>query len=139
MVNDRSVITEFLEPVPNPLRETAEKIILGITENFKELDYAVKWHQLTFGINRDFHHWICAVRPSQKSIGLVFHFGGLLEDKDQLFLKGESIFFRKLEYKDPESVDFQAIEYFIKQALSRLDYFKANWKELNRNKKSKQQ
>jgi len=132
MEKDQSVITEFLKPIPSPFSEIAEKIIGLITGNYENLDYAIKWKRLTFGANNDFHHWLFAIQPAKSSIGIVFHFGGLLEDKNQVFIKGESIFLRKLEFKTPESVDWDTIQYFIEQALPKLDYFKANWKELNK-------
>jgi hypothetical protein len=132
MNENQAVVLEFLKPISSPNIEIAKKIIDMIISNYKDLDYAIKWKRLTFGINQDFHHWLFAIQPTKNSIGIVFHFGGLLEDKNQVFIKGESIFLRKLEFKSIENIDWQTIEYFIEQALSKLDYFKANWKELNK-------
>jgi len=132
MDNNRFVITEFLKTIRSPYLEVAEKIIDMIIVRYKDLDYAIKWKRLTFAINRDFHYWLFAIQPTKNSVGIVFHFGGILEDKNRIFIKGESIFLRKLEYKSLESIDWNTIEYFIEQALSKLDYFKANWKELNK-------
>jgi len=132
MNEKQTVVREFLKAVPNPFLEIAEKIIDLIINQYKELDYAIKWKKLTFAVHQDFHHWLFAIQHTKNSIGIVFHFGGLLEDKDQVFIKGESIFFRKLEFKRVEDIDSKTIENFIVQALSKLDYFKNNWKELNK-------
>ena len=132
MDKNKTVVAEFLKSIDTPYLEVAEKIIDMIIVNYKNLDYAIKWKRLTFGVNRDFHYWLFAIQPTKNSVGIVFHFGGLLEDKNQIFMKGESIFLRKLEYKSLESVDWNTIDYFIEQALSKLDYFKVNWKELNK-------
>ncbi len=134
MYKDRKKIIDFLKPIPAPLSEIAEKIIHLIIANYKDLKFAIKWKKLTFGINHDFHHWLFAIQATKKNIGIVFHFGGLLEDKDQVFIKGESMFMRKLEFNSMQAIDWNIIACFIDQAMSRLEFFKANWKELNENK-----
>lgn len=126
------VVLEFLKPIHDPHLEIAQTIIDMILVNYKELDYAIKWKRLTFGINQDFHHWLFAIQPTKNSIGIVFHFGGLLEDENKVFSKGESNFLRKLEFRTVDAVDWKTIEYFIEQAVLKLPYFKANWKELNK-------
>lgn len=132
MNDNQTFVFNFLKPISSPNKDIAEIIIDMIISNYKDLDYAIKWKRLTFGKNQDFHHWLFAIQPTKNSIEIVFHFGGLLEDKNQLFIKGESIFLRKLEFKNIENIDWQTINYFIEQALSKVEYFKANWKELNK-------
>jgi hypothetical protein len=91
--------------------------------------------QINICYSKDYHHWICGIAQTKKSVNLIFHFGGILDDKNKNFITGDSFFFRKLEYSKLTDINEKIIKDFIKQAISKLDYFKKNWKELN--KKSK--
>lgn len=90
----------------------------------------IKWGKPTFGLNGDFHHWICAVQISKKKVSLIFHYGGLLEDENGKLIAGTSRFLRKLDYKNLESIDEADILGFIKDAIDKYSFFKDNWKEL---------
>jgi hypothetical protein len=131
-MKNNSIISEFLEPVREPLSEVAGKIIKPIIVSYRDLDFAIKWKRLTFAVNQDFHHWLFAVQVTKNSIGIVFHFGGLLEDENSVFIKGKSPFLRKLEFNCIEAVDWEMIDYFIEQSLLKLEYFKLNWEKLNK-------
>jgi hypothetical protein len=109
--------------------QTVTKAIESVDSN---LACEIKWGRLTYGLSGDYHHWICGIAQTKKSLNLIFHFGGLLEDKNQKFIAGESFFLRKIEYKSVDDVDVKLINDFIKQAINKLDYFKENWKTLNR-------
>jgi hypothetical protein len=70
------------------------------------------------------------------SVALVFHYGGLLEDRFRVFKSGASIFLRKIEFKDIADVNDKCIADYVKQAIAKRDYFIANWKELNKKAKA---
>ena len=101
----------------------------------KKLDCEVKWGRLTYGLSGDYHHWICGIAQTKKTVNLIFHFGGILDDKSKHFIVGDSFFLRKLEYSTVGDIDEKVIKNFVKQAINKLDYFKNNWKELNKNSK----
>lgn len=127
-----SIAEEFMEKVPTDLKPIARRLFEYIKSHNAELTYAIKWKRLTFGLNQDFHHWLCAIQHTKKYISLVFHFGGLLDDPSNTFIKGESRFLRKIEYNSIEGIDYSVIQIFINQAAEQLEYFKAHWKELNK-------
>ena len=52
--------TEYVTSVTPLARETAERLILIIARH-AAFDAAIKWRQLTFALDGDFDHWICAV------------------------------------------------------------------------------
>lgn len=95
-----------------------------------DLARAVKWRKLTYARDGDFHHWICAIAVSRTRVTLTFHFGGLLDDEAQAFRVGSSKFLRMLDFVTADQVDADLIGRYVEQALSRLDYFKANWRTL---------
>jgi hypothetical protein len=59
------------------------------------LDEAVKWGRLTFTVDGDWHHWICAVAATGKGVNLVFHKGALLADPSSL-LSGDAKYTRQV-------------------------------------------
>ena len=120
-----------------------EKIVgrlAGILEGSGEpLEAAIKWNRLTYAYRGDFHrgdfhHWICGISITKKTVDLVFHFGGLLEDPQGVFTAGSSAFLRKIKYQTAEEVDENSVLEFLRQAFKRLEYFKANWKEIQKGK-----
>jgi hypothetical protein len=62
-----------------------------------EVDEAVKWRRLTFTVDGDWHHWLCAVAASTKGVALMFHKGALLDDPANL-LRGEGRYLRQVPY-----------------------------------------
>lgn len=113
-----------------------DAVISAVRASDKNLEASTKWGKLTFSFKGDFHHWICAISPTKKSVNLIFHFGGLLTDKKKAFKSGESFFLRKLEYKSLNEVNPAIINDFVNQAINKLDYFRLNWKELNKQSKA---
>ena len=96
----------------------------------ESLQSAIKWNQWVYAAGGDYHHWICALTTTKKAVCLRFHFGGLMSDPDKVFRTGTSKFLRTIDYGSFEQVDPAQLTAYLQEALSRLDYFKAHWKEL---------
>ena len=125
-----SLISEFIGDATPQTQEVVKRVINVIDSMGNDFDMAIKWRQLTFALDNDFHHWICAISITKRYTGLHFHFGGLLVDSHNKFKVGTSRFLRKIEIRMPDEVDEDVIRDFISQAVNKLPYFKANWKEL---------
>ncbi len=121
---------EFTQSVRPEFKAIVEDIDAAVEACGHSLDRAVKWGQLTYAKDGDFHHWICAIKLTKNFVGLTFHFGGLLDDPAGVLIAGASKFVRKIEYRQPADVDGSVIQGFLRQALDKLDYFKAHWKEI---------
>jgi len=81
------------------------------------LDEAVKWGRLTFTVNGNWHHWLCAIAVTTRGVSLVFHKGALLEDPDGL-LEGEGRYLRQAPY-NRLAVDPEAVTALVRQAIAR--------------------
>lgn len=114
-------------PEFQPIVIRLTEIIESLTE---PLSCDVKWGQLTYAKNGDFHHWLVGIKVTKKFVGLVYHFGGLLDDPQGIFICGTSKFGRKIEYRRVDEVESEVILGFLEQALEKLDYFKEHWKEI---------
>lgn len=124
------LLQAFTQSASPAVAAIVERIDAAIRSPGLELDRAVKWGQLTYAQDGDFHHWICAVRITRHFVGLSFHFGGLLNDPAGILIAGGSKFLRKIEYRRAEEVDPNVIRDFVAQAIAKLDDFRAHWKEI---------
>jgi hypothetical protein len=89
------------------------------------LDAATKWRQLTFALDSDFDHWICAVAATSRQVRLVFHFGALLDDPASLFAPSDAKFVRRINYASADDVDDAAVADLLTRALETLPRFRA--------------
>lgn len=125
-----SVTTDFTKNLDDSTKTIADKVISIIESHNKKLGAAVKWRQLTFGLDNDFDHWVCAISATKKSVNLKFHFGNILDDKNKVFTPEDSKFIRKIEIASVEDIDDKAIKDLMDQAIQKLPYFKEHWKEI---------
>jgi hypothetical protein len=123
-------IRAFYDSVPDNFKEIVDQLSTVIIGIDKQITQDIKWKKLTFGMNDDFHHWLCQINYTKKAVVLYFHFGGLLEDKYKVFITGQSKFLRKIEFQSTDDIDSKIIKDYISQAILKLDYFKNNWKKL---------
>lgn len=122
----------YLEQKPENLQIIAKILMEIILSSHPDLKVEMRWGKPTFGLNGDFHHWICAIQILKNKVSLIFHFGGLLDDQKKRLIAGTSQFLRKLEYDKLESIDSEEIVCFIGMAIEKLPYFKENWKEISK-------
>jgi hypothetical protein len=120
-------VEEYLSPVAPELRAIATRIIEAVTAH-AGFDVAVKWRQLTFALDGDFEHWVCAVAAGKKQVQLKFHFGSMLDDHDQAFSPGDGKFIRKIVYAADDVVDARVIGQLVDEAVAKVDYFKQHWR-----------
>ncbi len=127
------IVIAFSQKASCEFQDIIRRLVTVIISTKHPLDMDIKWRQLTFALNADFHHWICAIKITKKHISLVFHFGGLFADPGAVFKVGSSKFLRSIEYQTVEDIKESDIQNFIDQAVDRLPYFKENWKEIQKN------
>lgn len=124
-------ICNFVESIADQFKSAANMLIEIISQSSAKFDSAIKWKQLTFTLEEDFHHWIIAISQTKKYLSLNFHYGGLLDDSKNRFSIGKSKFFRKIEIRDESEIDKKFFLDLINQAIERREFFINNWKELN--------
>ena len=129
--NPSQLIRQFLHNTPPHTQEIVNALMATLSSTKYNFDMAIKWGQLTFALDHDFHHWICAINITKTYVGINFHFGGLLEDPHNKFKAGTSRFLRKIEIRSLSEIENDLIKNFIDQAVDKWPYFMENWKELN--------
>ena len=129
-MSDNSLVESFLTRCPEGRRQIVYQIVKAVQNADESLSMAIKWSQLTFARDEDFHHWICGIRVLKNSVNLYFHFGGLLEDPNHELSSGSSKFGRWIAFSNEKEFDSRVIEDFTKKAIEKLPYFKAHWKDI---------
>ncbi|HEX2212097.1 MAG TPA: DUF1801 domain-containing protein [Mycobacterium sp.] len=122
MARDPSV--DYLDGLTAAVRPTAERLITIVTSH-AEFDAAIKWRQLTFAVDGDFDHWVCAVAASARQARLTFHFGAWLDDPAGLFEPSDAQFVRKIGFGSASDVDEAAVRELLDRALETLPRFRA--------------
>ena len=134
MSSSLTLLHEFTQGLTPEFAEIVASLVKTISSSPVKLDAAIKWKHLTFALPGDFHHWICSISITKNSVGLNFHYGGLLSDPSGIFRTGDSTFLRKIEYRTIADVDDAVVLDFIRQALDKHQYFKENWRLISRDR-----
>ena len=79
-------------------QERVEWLANRIQEAERGLRAGVKWRQLTFTVDDDWHNWVCAIAVTKGAVSLVLHKGALLHDPAGL-LEGEGRYVRHIPYE----------------------------------------
>jgi hypothetical protein len=116
--------TEYLSGLGEEVRSTAERLV-AVVRSHAEFDVAIKWRQLTFAVEKDFDHWVCAVAATAGQARLAFHFGAWLDDPTGLFEPSDARFVRKIGFRPGSDVDEGPLRDMLTRALLELPRFRA--------------
>ena len=115
--------TEYLSGLSPAVREVAERLI-SVVQRHSNLDAAIKWRQLTFALDGDFDHWICAVAGTSRQARLTFHFGALLHDVEGAFAPSDAKYVRRITVTAAGDVDEATVADLLSQAHDALPRFR---------------
>jgi len=93
-----------------------------------ELESAIKYRLLSYTVERDWRHWVCAVNATKSAVCLRFLWGVLLDDPLGVLRPGTSTL---MTWDMPRGadVDADAVGRYVRDALDKRDHFLANDKE----------
>ena len=98
--------------------EIVERLTEVVLDALPGAEQAQKWGQLTFTLDDDWHHWICAISPTKKAVKLVIHKGALLDDPHGL-MEGQGKYSRSIPFRSREEIDAAVIAPVLRQAAAR--------------------
>jgi hypothetical protein len=90
-------VRDWLAKLPAERQEQAERLAELVHAAHPGVQEALKWRRLTFTVDGNWHHWLCAVAAS-KAGSLTFHKGALLDDPAGL-LEGDGRYTRQVPYE----------------------------------------
>jgi hypothetical protein len=96
---DTSDIQAWFDRLDAARASRAEALATAVAAVDPRLQQAVKWGRLTFTIDDNWHHWLCAIAAPVKGAKLIFHKGALLDDPHDL-LTGSARYTREIPADD---------------------------------------
>ncbi|BCK54635.1 DUF1801 domain-containing protein [Nocardia wallacei] len=120
---DQDPIKTFLDGLTPQTRPVAERAVAVIATH-RRFDAGIRWRQLTFAVDNDFDHWICAVAATANRVSVAFHFGALLDDHRNVFDKATAKFVRRISAESAHDIDGEAIDDLLAQAVTALPRFR---------------
>jgi hypothetical protein len=117
-VDAAAIIDKHLPDLEEARHSTAEELIGVILGELPDAQHERKWGQLTFTLDGDWHHWICAISPTKSAVKLVIHKGSLLDDP-QGELEGTGRYRRSISFRAPDEVNRDLVAPILRQAADR--------------------
>jgi hypothetical protein len=95
-----------------------------------ELHVAIKYRLLSYTLDRDWRHWVCAVNATKSAVCLRFLWGVLLDDPLAVLRPGTSTL---MTWDIPRGaqVDAAAVGSYVRNALATRDHFLANAEQIS--------
>lgn len=102
----------------------------AIRASAPELDSAIKYRLLSYTVERDWRHWVCAVNATKSAVCLRFLWGVLLDDPLGVLRPGTSTL---MTWDVPRGgeIDAAAVGAYVREALDRRDHFLANAEDIS--------
>ncbi len=95
-----------------------------------ELESAIRYRLLSYTVERDWRHWVCAVNATRSAVCLRFLWGVLLEDPRGVLRPGTSTLMT-WDLPRGADVDAAAVGSYVRGALTRRDHFLAHDREIS--------
>jgi len=121
-----SVLDEYLatlaDPRGEPVVRELDRIIRGTQP---DLNTAIKYKILMYGLNGDFHTWVCAINSGRRRVSLNFLYGVMLEDARHVLRPGSSVLM-SWDFEFDEEIDPAAVAAYVAEAVAKNEDYKVN-------------
>jgi hypothetical protein len=95
-----------------------------------ELESAIKYRLLSYTVERDWRHWVCAVNATKSAVCLRFLWGVLLDDPLGVLRPGTSTLMT-WDFPRGAEIDAAAVGRYVREALDRRGQFLGNAEEIS--------
>jgi hypothetical protein len=121
-----SVLEDYLTTIPDaraePMVRELDRIIRSTHPRF---DVDIKYKILMYGLDGDFHTWVCAINAGRRRVSLNFLYGVMLEDPRHVLRPGSSVLM-SWDFDFDEAVDPAAVGAYVAEAVMLSPEYKAN-------------
>lgn len=115
-------IGSLVDPRGEPVVRELDRIIRKAHPGFEA---AIKYKILMYGLDRDFHTWVCAINAGRKRVSLNFLYGVMLDDPHKVLRGGTSVLM-SWDFDFDEAVDPAAVGAYVAEAAKRKGEYVAN-------------
>jgi hypothetical protein len=121
-----SVLEEYLatlaDPRGEPVVRELDRIIRGAQP---DLDTAIKYKILMYGLEGDFHTFVCAINAGRRRVSLNFLYGVMLEDARHVLRPGSSVLM-SWDFAFDEEIEQAAVATYVAEAVAKKENYKLN-------------
>jgi hypothetical protein len=123
-------LEEYLALYDEPAGRLFVQLDAAIRAAAPELDVAIKYRLLSYTLDADWRHWVCAVNATKSAVCLRFLWGVLLDDPLGVLRAGTSTL---MTWDIPRGgdIDAGAVGDYVREALARRDHFLAHDREIS--------
>lgn len=89
-----------------------------------DLDVAIKYGILMYGLHGDWRTWVCALQATKKGVSLKFLYGVLLDDPLGVLRSGSSVLM-SWDIRTDEVVDAASVRGYVSEAVAKYEQYKA--------------
>ena len=121
-----SVLDDYLKTIPDARGESGvRELDRIIRETQPRLDLAIKYRILMYGLDGDFHTWVCAINSGRRRVSLNFLYGVMLEDARKV-LRGGSSVLMSWDFGFGDAIDGAAVGAYVAEAVRLNSEYKSN-------------
>jgi hypothetical protein len=122
----RSILEEYLGNLVDPRGErVVRELDRVIIATQPDLDVAIKYKILMYGLKGDFHTWVCAINSGRRRVSLNFLYGVMLDDPRKVLRAGTSVLM-SWDFDFDEEIDEAAVSAYVAEAARKNGDYKAN-------------
>ena len=115
-------VASLVDPRGEALVRQLDRIIRAAEPG---LSMAIKYKILMYGVDGDFHTWVCAINSGRRHVSVNFLYGVMLDDPRKVLRAGSSVLM-SWDFPFDEEVDPAAVGPYIAEAVRRNPEYKAN-------------
>jgi len=115
-------VASLVDPRGEALVRQLDRIIRAAEPG---LSMAIKYKILMYGLDGDFHTWVCAINSGRRHVSVNFLYGVMLDDPRKVLRAGSSVLM-SWDFPFEGEVDPAAVGPYIAEAVRRNPEYKAN-------------
>jgi hypothetical protein len=115
-------VASLVDPRGEPVVRQLDRIILATQP---DLEAAIKYKILMYGLDGDFHTWVCAINSGRRRVSLNFLYGVMLKDARHVLRAGSSVLM-SWDFDFDEEIEPAAVAAYVAEAAAKNEDYKAN-------------
>jgi hypothetical protein len=125
-VTRTAVLDDYVATLVDPRGERlVRELDRVIRKAHPDLDVAIKYKILMYGLNGDFHTFVCAINSGRRRVALNFLYGVMLDDPKKVLRAGTSVLM-SWDFEFDEEIDESAVSAYVAEAVAKNDDYKEN-------------
>lgn len=120
------VLEEYIGTLADPRGEpVVRELDRIIREARPDVGLAIKYKILMYGLNGDFHTWVCAINSGRRRVSLNFLYGVMLEDARHVLRPGSSVLM-SWDFDFDEEIEPAAVAAYVAEAAAKNGDYRTN-------------